>query len=180
MKNEESKESIQSKKDTKIYWIIGIIIEVIVILVIVYFKFFNKPYDKIVECSIKNQTNNGYTTEIKDVFYLKDNLTIKEKKIINYSFQYESSYLEFTDKLKESISKSNVEGYNVRLKSDDKIYVDQAIYEYDIEKIKNTKDVLIAGNTVTFKINDEETYTLSQLSKEEIEIQYTELGYTCK
>lgn len=179
MKNEENKENA-NKKNTRIYWIIGIIIEVIIILVIIYFKFLNNPYDKIIECTLKNQTNNGYTTEIKDVFYLKDNITIKEKKIINYSFQYESSYLEFTDKLKEATMESSVDGYSVKIKSNDDIYVDQAIYEYDIEKIKKGNGVDIAGNTVTFKISDEETYTLAQLSKEEIEIQYAELGYTCK
>lgn len=179
MKVNKDKESVGRKSNKKIYWIIGIIIEVIIILILIYIYFFNKPYDKIIECKIKNETNNTYKTEIKNIFYLKDDITIKEKNIVNYSFQYETSYLTFLDKVKENIKESEIDGYSVKIKQNDKIYVEQIIYEYDIEKLKKNNNVDVTDKTLTFKINNDENFSLTQLKEEEILKQYTELGYTC-
>ena len=132
MKSNKDKESVGNKKNRKIYWIIGIIIEIIIILIIVYIYFFNKPYDKIIECKIKSESNNTYTTEMKEIFYLKDNVTIKEKSIVN------------------------------------------------MEKLKNNDNVEVADKTLTFKINNDENFSLTQLTEEEILNQYTELGYICE
>lgn len=178
MKTNKDKESVGNKKNKKIYWIIGIIIEVIIILILIYTYFFNKPYDKIIECKIKSE-NNTYTTEIKNIFYLKDDITIKEKNIVNYSFQYETSYLKFLDRVKESIKESEIDGYSVKIKQNDKIYVEQIIYEYNIEKLKKNNNVEVADKTLTFKINNDENFSLTQLTEEEILKQYTELGYIC-
>lgn len=180
MKSNKDKESVGNKKNRKIYWIIGIIIEIIIILIIVYIYFFNKPYDKIIECKIKSENNNTYTTEMKEIFYLKDNVTIKEKSIVNYAFQYETNYLAFLDKVKETITESNIDGYVVKTKQNDDIYVEQIIYEYNIEKLKNNDNVEVVDKTLTFKINNDENFSLTQLTEEEILNQYTELGYICE
>ncbi len=180
MKKNKKEKNVENKKSKRIYWIIGIIIELIIILVIVYFKFINKPYDKIIECNLKSSTNNGYSTEIKEAFYLKDNTTIKEKRIINYYFQYEEIYLEFKDKLKETITEPKIKGYTIKI-NDKKDYTEQIIYEFDLNKIKkDTKNVEIIDNTLKFKEESGEEVSINQLNEEEILSQYKELGYTCK
>lgn len=180
MKTNKKENNVENKKNKKLYWIIGIIIEIVIICVIICFKFLNKPYDKIIECSIKNSTNNGYTMEIKEAFYIKDNKSIKQKRIINYYFQYEEIYLEFKDKLKENTVSPKINGYTIKI-NDKKDYTEQIIYEFDLNKMKkDTKNVKIVDNTLKFKEESGEEVSINQLNEEEILSQYKELGYTCK
>lgn len=171
---------MEEKKNKKKFWIIGICIELLIIAAFAYFTFFIKKYDRIVQCELENKTENAYTVTSKDVLYINSNRIEKQKKIMAYAFQYEETYNTFKEKLAESNITSNLEGYKIEFRNDDSKYLQQVIYEYDLEKIKKDPGTTVVDDQITFNISDEEQITLSAINPDEIIKQYKELGYTCK
>lgn len=168
------------KKKTTIFWIIGIIIELIIIGVFVYFKVINKKYDDIIECSnVLDKSESGYTQTVTNVFYLKDNKTVKQKVIYKNSFQYATVYDKFKEEVEQQNLTSSTKGYEVIKKQDEDNLVYQIIYEYDYNILKQDPSTVVDKNKITFVLG-ENTITIYEYEKNEITKEYEALSYTCK
>lgn len=173
--NKESK-----KKKINKFWIIGIIVELIIIGVVLYFEVINKKYDDIIECSkVLDKSESGYTQTVTNVFYIKDNKTIKQKVIYNNSFQYATVYDKFKEEVEQENLSSTTNGFKIETKDDENNLVYQIVYEYDYNKLKEVSSTLVENNKITFVYGDK-TISIYEYEKNQITKDYEALSYTCK
>lgn len=172
-------EKKNNKKINK-FWIVGIIIELIIIGLVLYFKVINKKYDNIIECSnILDKSQSGYTQTVTNVFYLKDDKTIKQKVIYKNSFQYATIYDKFKEEVEQTNLTTNIEGYKIIKKQDEDNLVYQIIYEYDYNILKESPSTVIDKNKITFKLGENDI-TIYEYKKDQIIKEYEALSYICK
>lgn len=154
----DNQEQIRNEKKNKkrkrknIILILGIIIEIVVIAVLCYFKFFKETYTTILTCQNSTTTENKYSITTNVVYYFdEDNNVAKTENSMIYIFNDKASYDEYKKNYIDTNIK-NYEGIEQIDIFDDQNYAYENKTTYTYSKLKKNKNVTVKDNLLTAKI----------------------------
>lgn len=169
------------KTKNKKLWLIGIIIEILIICFLIWFTFFRKNYKTVVECTDTVKNNDYYITTNNLYYFDSDSNVVRTDNEISYSFSDEKSYKEFKKNFVES-NINDIKGIKQENSFDDNElkYITKTIYDYDKIK-KNKSGVKIEDKLITVKIKDRENpITIYIQNVEEVAAENNQKGFICK
>lgn len=154
----DSQEQIRIEKKKKkrkrknIILVIGIIIEILIIGVLCYFKFFKESYSMTLTCQNSSTTENNYSITTNIVYYFdkNDNVAKTENSMI-YIFNDKKSY----DEYKNNYIDTNIKDYEGIEQIDifdDQNYAYENKTTYTYSKLKKNKNVKVKDNLLTATI----------------------------
>ena len=181
--NEKINDNKHKKKRKKLIFIIGIIIELLVIGFLIWFTFFRKNYTTVVDCTdtVKNKIGKYYITTNNVYYFDSSNEVVKTENIISYSFENKDSYDKFKKDYVES-DITNVSGIKQESNFNDTNlkYETKTIYDYRTLK-RNKKNVKIKDNLMTITIEGRQNpITIYIQNMEEVALENNEKGFICK
>lgn len=148
----------RKRRNKTIFYIIGIIIEIIIIVLIVKNRYVNKETSNeytSVKCSntTENIAINASITMNNTYYFNKDNKVNKTENEIVYIFNDKESYERYkSDYVSTDIN--NFTGLNQQTIFDDNNYVFKSQTIYDYSELKKNKNVSINGDILTLNIPD--------------------------
>lgn len=153
----DEKEKKQEKKNSKknILFLIGVFLEIIIILLIIKFKYISVPekYTKTLTCTNKTQELNSeyYVKLVNKYYFTKDDIVGKLEANVYYVFMDKSEYISFKSKYKSTDVK-DFKGLTQTSIFDDKndVYNNKSVYNY--KKLKKNENVTEENGSLIINI----------------------------
>ncbi len=181
IKLKKSKRIKKTNKKKKIF-IIGIVLEILIIGFLIWFTFFRKNYSTIVECTdtVQNKVGKYYITTDNLYYFDNNNEVVRTKSSITYTFDNKKVFDKFKTEYVDTSIK-NVKGIEQTSSFDDNSLKYQSVTTYDYRTLKfNKKNVKVEDRIMTINVKDrEEPLSIYIQNMEEVAEENNNNGFIC-
>lgn len=179
-KNDEIENKKDLKKIKRRIVVIGLLLELLIICCIGYFKFFRVVYSAQLNCTstIYNSTGNYKIKTDKIYYFDKNDNVAKTKNIVLYTFDNTKSYTNFKSDYKDAtIKKFKGIKQSYKFSQSNLNYKSTTIYDYST--LKKNKKVTLSNNVLKLAIPNREEILLYIQNMDEVIIQNESAGFKC-